>query len=178
MTVKNDDHSWLVRVVFFFFPPRGCLSYFHNKSRPHIIHIFCTFCFVSVCCVFLCLICPTNYYYWLSFSLDRRRKWSSYKMGCCLVTKLCPAVCNPMDCSTPVFSVVQHLPEPAQTHVHWVDDVIQPSHPLSSPSPPAFTLSQHQDLFQWVDSSHQTAKVLELQLQHPSFQWIFRSDFL
>ena len=65
----------------------------------------------------------------------------------------------------------------SQTHVHWVDDAIQSSHPLSSPSPPAFSLSQHQGLFQWVGSSHQVTKVLELQLQHQSFQWIFRTDF-
>ena len=84
---------------------------------------------------------------------------------------------QPMDCSTPGFPVHHHLPELPQTHVHWVSDAIQPSHPLSSPSP-AFNLSQHQCLFQWVSSSHQVAKVLELQLQHQSFQWIFRADFL
>ena len=61
--------------------------------------------------------------------------------------------------------------------VHWVSDTIQPSHPLSFPSP-AFNLSQHQGLFQWVSSLHQVARVLEFQLQHPSFQWIFRTDFL
>ena len=66
----------------------------------------------------------------------------------------------------------------AQTHVHWVGDAIQPSHPLWSPSPPAFNLSEHQGLFQWISSSHQVAKVLELQLQHQSSQWIFRVDFL
>ena len=65
-----------------------------------------------------------------------------------------------------------------QTHVHWVGDAIQPSHPLSSPSPSAFNLSQHQGLFKWVSSLHQAAKVLEFQLQHQSFQWIFRTDFL
>ena len=70
------------------------------------------------------------------------------------------------------------LPEPTQTHVHWVGDSIQPSHPLSSPSPPTFNLSQHQGLFLGVGSSHQVTKVLEFQLQHQSFQWIFRSDFL
>ena len=64
----------------------------------------------------------------------------------------------------------------AQTHVHRVSDAILPSHPLSSPSPPAFNLSQHQDLFQWVSSSQQVAKVFEF--QHQSFQWIFRTDFL
>ena len=65
-----------------------------------------------------------------------------------------------------------------QTHVHWVGDAIQPSHPLSSLSPTTFNLSQHQGLFKWVSSSHQVVKVLELQLQHQSFQWIFRTDFL
>ena len=83
-----------------------------------------------------------------------------------------------VDCSMPGFSVHHQLLELAQTHVHQVNDGIQPSHPLSSPSPPAFNLSQHQDPFQWVSSSHQVAKVLELQLQHHSFQWIFRTDFL
>ena len=65
----------------------------------------------------------------------------------------------------------------AQTHVHWVGNTIQPSHPLSSPSPPAFSLSQHQGLFQWLWCLHQVAKILELQLQYQSFQWIFRVDF-
>ena len=67
--------------------------------------------------------------------------------------------------------------ELTQTHVHYVSD-IQPSHPLSSPSPPALNLSQHQSLFQWVSSLHQVAKVLEFQLHHQSFQWIFGTDFL
>ena len=69
------------------------------------------------------------------------------------------------------------LQEFTQTHVHWISDAIQPSHPVSSPSP-TLSLSQHQGLFQWVSSSHQVAKVLEFQLQHQSFQWIFRTDFL
>ena len=92
----------------------------------------------------------------------------------------CPTLCDPIDCSMPGFPVYHQLPELAQTHVHRVCDTIQPSHPLSSPSPPAFSLSQHQGLFQWVSSSHQVAKVLELQLQlqHQSFQWIFRTEFL
>ena len=83
-----------------------------------------------------------------------------------------------MDCSTPGLPVYHQLLELTQTHVLWVGDAIQPSHPLSSPSPPAFNLSQHQGLFQWVGSLHQVAKVLELQLQHQYFQWIFRTDFL
>ena len=65
-----------------------------------------------------------------------------------------------------------------QTRVLWVSDAIQPSCPLMSPSPPTFNLSQHQSLFQWVGSLHQVASVFELQLQHQSFQWIFRTDFL
>ena len=90
----------------------------------------------------------------------------------------CPTLCDPVDCSTPGFPVYHQLPELAQTHVHRVSDAIQPSHPLLSPSPPAFNLSQHQGLFLWVSSSHQVAKVLEFQLQHQSFQWTFRTDFL
>ena len=86
-------------------------------------------------------------------------------------------LCDPMDYSTPGFPVHHQLLEVAQTHVHWVSDAIQASHPLSSPYPPAFNLSQHQHLFQWVGSLHQVAKVLELQLQHQSFQWIFKVDF-
>ena len=66
-------------------------------------------------------------------------------------------------------------PGACSNHVHWVRDAIQPCHPLSSPSPPAFNLSQHQSLFQWVSSLHQVTKVLELQLHHQSFQWIFRT---
>ena len=94
------------------------------------------------------------------------------------VAQLCLTLCNPMDCSTPGFPVHQQLPEFPQSHVHQVSDAIQPSHPLLSPSPPAFNLSQHQSLFKWISSLHQVAKVLEFQLQHQSFQWIFRIDFL
>ena len=83
-----------------------------------------------------------------------------------------------MDCSIPGFPVLNQLPELGQIHVLWVSDAIQPSHPLSSPSLSTFNLSQHQDLFQWVSSSHQVAKILEIQLQHQSFQWILRVDFL
>ena len=82
-----------------------------------------------------------------------------------------------MNCSTPGLPVRHQLPELTQTHVHWVGDAIQPSQPLLSPSPPAFNQSQHQGLFKWVSSSHQVAKVLEFQLQHQFFQWIFRTDF-
>ena len=94
------------------------------------------------------------------------------------VTQSCPTLCDPMDCSMLGFPVHHQLPGLTQTHVHWVGDVIQPSHLLLSPPPPAFSLSQHQGLFQRVSSSHQVVKVLEFQLQHQSFQWIFRTDFL
>ena len=94
------------------------------------------------------------------------------------VTKSCQTLCDPMDSSKSGFPVLHHLLEFAQAHEHWVGDAIQPSHPLLSPSPPTFSLSQHQGLFQWVSSLHQVAKVLELQRQHQPFQWIFRVDFL
>ena len=88
---------------------------------------------------------------------------------------------DPMDWSKPGFPIHQKLPKLAQTHIHpwwtWFGDAIQPPQPLPSPSPPAFNLSQHQALFQWV-KWHQMGKVLELQLQHQSFQRIFRTDFL
>ena len=83
-----------------------------------------------------------------------------------------------MDCHTTGIPVHHQFPKFTQTHVLWVGDAIQPSHPLLSASPPALNHSQHQDLFKWVSSSHQVAKVLEFQLQHQSFQWIFRTDFL
>ena len=85
------------------------------------------------------------------------------------VTQSCLTLCDPRNCSTPGLPVHHQLPESIQTHVHWVSDAIQPSHPLSSPSPPALNLSQHQGLFKWVGSSCQVAKVLEFQLQHQSF---------
>ena len=94
------------------------------------------------------------------------------------VTQSCLTLCDPMNRSTPGLPVHHQLPEFTQTHVHWVGDAIQPSHPLSSPSPPSLNLSQHQGLFKWVSSSHQVAKVLEFQLQHQSFWWTPRTDLL
>ena len=80
------------------------------------------------------------------------------------VAQSCPALCDPRNCSTPGLPVHHQLPEFTQTHVHRVGDVIQPSHPLSSPLPPSPNPSQHQSLFQLVNSSHEVAKVLEFQL--------------
>ena len=92
----------------------------------------------------------------------------------CSCSVMCPTLCDPKNCRTPGFPVLHCLPEFAQTHVHWINDAIQLSHSLFTPS--ALNLSQHQGLFQWIGSSHQVSKVLEL--QHQSFQWIFRVDFL
>ena len=94
------------------------------------------------------------------------------------VAQSCLTHCDAMDCSTPGLPVPHQCLEFAQTHVHWVSDAIQPSHPLSSPSSPALNLSQHQGPFQCISSSHQVAKVLEFQLQHQSFQWTLRADLL
>ena len=101
-----------------------------------------------------------------------------YVQFSCSVTQLCPTFCDSMNCSMPGLPVYHQLPESTQTHVHWVGDAIQPSHPLSSPSPPALNLSQHLGLFQWISSSHQLAKVLEFHLQHQCFRWTLRTDLL
>ena len=93
------------------------------------------------------------------------------------VAQSCPTLCDPTNHSMPGLPVRYQLPEFTQTHFHQVGDAIQPSHPLSSPSP-AVNLPQHQGLFKWVSSSHQVAKVLEFQLQHQSFQWTLRTDLL
>ena len=102
---------------------------------------------------------------------------SAWTFCCCSVDQLCPTLCDPINCSTPVFPVLHHFPELVKTYVHWLGDATQQSHPLSSPSPPTFNLSQHQGLSmsQFFTS---VAKVLGFQLQHQSFQRIFRTDFL
>ena len=94
------------------------------------------------------------------------------------VVQSCLTPCGPMDFSIPGLPVHHQHPKFTQTHVHRVGDAIQPSHPLLSPSPPAFILSQCQGLFKWVSSLHQVAKVLEFQLQHQSLQWTPRTDLL
>ena len=104
------------------------------------------------------------------------KTWSSVQFSS--ITQSCPTLCDSMNHSTPGLPVHHQLPEFTQTHVHWVSDAIQPSHPLSSSSPPAPNPSQHQSLFQWVNSLHEVAKVLEFQLQHQSFQWTPRTYLL
>ena len=103
-------------------------------------------------------------------------KWKNYMYNSVAQSYL--TLCDPMNCSTPGLPVHHQLPEFTQTHVHRVGDAIQPSHPLSSPSPPAPNPSQHQGLFQWVNSSHEVTKVLEFQPQHQSFQWTPRTGLL
>ena len=109
-------------------------------------------------------------------------KWNYYEyfykfcMQFSSVTQLCPILCNPVNCSTPGLPVHHQHPESTQTHVHPVSDAIQPSCPPLSPSPPAPNPSQHYGLLQWVNSSHEVAKVLKFQLQHQSFQWTPKTD--
>ena len=122
----------------------------------------------------MCCVARLSMQYWLSRLL--KNQFSSVQYSS--VAQSCLTLCNPMNHSTPGFPAHQQLPELAQSHVHPVGDAVLPSHPLLSPSHPALNLSQHHDLFWWVSSLHQVAKVLELQHQHQSIQWIFRTDFL
>ena len=116
------------------------------------------------------------------FWKGRGGRWD-LNMGFCSVqlssvAQSCLTLCDPVNCNTPGLPVQHQLPEFTQTHIHLVSDAIQPSHPLSSPSPPAHNPCQHQSLFPWLDSSHKVAKVLEFQLQHQSFQWTPKTDLL
>ena len=107
---------------------------------------------------------------------------SLISLGCSVqlssVAQSCLTLCDPVNRSTPGLPVHHQLPEFTQTHALQVGDAIQPSHPLSSPSPPAPNPSQHSSLLQWINSSHEVAEVLEFQLQHQSFQWTPRTDLL
>ena len=109
-------------------------------------------------------------------SVSRREMNTSVQFSS--VAQSCPTLCDPMNSSTPGLPVHHQLPEFTQTHVHRDGDAIQPSHPLLSPSPPASNPSQHQGLFQWVNSSNEMAKGLEFQLQHQSFQSTPPTDLL
>ena len=113
---------------------------------------------------------------WNLFIIPWHHKINSIQFSS--VAQTCPTLCDPMNLSTPGLPVHHQLPELTQTHVNQVGDAIQPSHPLPSPSPPAPNPSQQQGLFQWVNSLHEVAKVLEFQLQHQSFQWTPRTDLL
>ena len=115
-------------------------------SKPHLLHP---------------LHCRRILYHWATGKCPKNPFRSDQIRS---VAQSCPTLCDPMNRSTPGIPVHHQLPEFTQTHAHQVSDAIQPSHPLSSPSPPAPNPSQHQSLFQWVNSSHEAAKVLEFQL--------------
>ena len=124
--------------------------------------------------VYLCFSIPSLFFLPHNESLQ-------FLVYCCFsVTKSCPTLYHPMDCSTPGLPVLHYLLKFAQTHVHQVSDAIQPSHPLLFPSPPAFNLSQHQDLFQWIGSSHQVAKEWSFSINPSNEYWgliFFRIDW-
>ena len=111
-------------------------------------------------------------------NLNKELRFWVHSVQVSSVAQSCLTLCDPMNCSMPGLPIHHQIPESNQTHVHRVGDAIQPFHPLSSPSPPTLTLSQHLSLFKWVSSLHQVAKVLEFQLQHQSFQWTSRTDLL
>ena len=147
----------------------SCFSYFclflksHNKdAEKRLDQILRTWGQCWILWIFFCL----TYIRLTGWVL---MKASNQKCQCCCsVAQSYLTLCDPMNCSTPGFPFFHHLLELTQTHVHWVSNAIQPSHSLSSPSPPVFNLSQHQGIFQWVGSSPKVAKVLELQLQRLS----------
>ena len=111
---------------------------------------------------------------WITEKQENSRKTSQFSS----VSQSCPTLCDPMNRSTPGLPVHHQLLEFTQTHAHQIGDAIQPSHPLSSPSPPAPNPFQHQGLFHWVNSLHEVAKLLKFQLQHQSFQRTPRTDLL
>ena len=138
-----------------------------NLCKPNIISIACNHS-LSRHTQPQFTITPQLGVYWLMFR---------HLVKPCSVTKLFLTLCDPMDCSMPGFPVLHYLLEFAQIHVHWVIDAIQLFHLLSYPSSLALNLSQHQHLFQWVSSSHQVIKVLELQLQHQFFWYSGLNSF-
>ena len=139
-------------------------------AKPGLLHLVSgMFCTLPSVWVMLCLICLLSttlvLCLWISIHPSTICLSNIYHLSLILsvcfyssVSKSCPALCDPMNRSTPGLPVHHQLPEFTQTHVHWLNDAIQPSHPLSSPSPPAFNLSQHQGLFKWISSLHRWPK--------------------
>ena len=160
-------------LLFFLFSTSFASSTRFKWGENEWVNILRKFhCFLNVYLVENVHSLQSNYYTfrWI-------QKYFCFSLQFSSVAQSCPTLCDPMDCSTPGLPVHHQLPEFTQTHVHWVSDTIQPSHPLLSPSPPTFSLSQHESLFKWVSSSPEVAKVLEFQLQHQYFQWTPRTDF-
>ena len=130
----------------------------HNTSLMFVLYL-CFHIPLNLLCLFPSSR-PTNYCFCISTLINKIESTNHFSS----VAQSCPTLCYPMNRSTPGLPVHHQLPEFTQTHVHWVGDAIQPTHPLSPLSPPAPNPSQHQGLFQWVNSSHEVAKVLEFQL--------------
>ena len=161
----------------------------HSSYIIHHMRCCCCCCSVAKSCLTLChpMDCSMPgspvphclpefsqiHVHWVSDAIYQM--WSDQIRS---VAQSCPTLFDPMNRSSPGLPVQHQLLEFTQTHVHRVSDAIQPSHPLSYPSPPALNLSQHQGLFKWVSSSHHVAKVLELHLHHQFFQWTPRTDSL
>ena len=118
-------------------------------TREAILHIYEWLTIYIITCIWLITYNYISYVFMIQFSS---------------VAQSCPTLCDPMNRSMPGLPIHHHLPEFTQTHVHRVGDAIHPSHPLLSPFPPAPNPSQHQGLFQWVNTSHELAKILEFQL--------------
>ena len=155
-------------------PPPHFFFFFLKKNSVVIEEVYFCLCFLVISVVRLALYsCSFSFYFLLCNFCP---VLTVFQFGS--VAQSCPTLCDLMDCSMPGLPVHHQLPEFTQTLVHWVGDALQPCHPLWSPSLPTFNLSQHQGLFKWVSSSHLVAKVLAFQLQHQSFQWIFRTDLL
>jgi len=121
-------------------------------------------CIWEYMCLWKCHSVNLKYVFFMKCKLHFKRLTKEKYYQIRSVARLCPTLCDPMNRSMPDLPVHHQLPEFTQTHVHRVSDAIQPAHPLSSPSPPVPNPSQHQSLFQWVNSSHEVAKVLEFQL--------------
>ena len=169
---------WTSKVTCLFFFFFFCLNSYNNgvellpEKRYSVVSIF-NFCIGNVLIFLIWLkVCI----YMEIISLQTLKVLLSVQFSS--VALSCPTLCDPMDCSMWGLLVYHQLLECTHIHVHRDGDAIQPSHPLPSPSPPALNLSQHQGLFKWISSSHQMAKGLEFQLQHQSFQWTPRTDFL
>ena len=174
--LKNRDiilptKVWLVKAMVFPVVMYACESWTINKAECQRIDAFELWCWRRL----LRVLWPVRRSY--QSILKEINPEYSLEVQFTSVGQPCPTLCDPMDYSTPGLPVHHQLLAFTKTHVHWVGDAIQPSHPLLSPSP-AFNPSQHQDLFRWFGSSHEVVKILELQLQHQSFQWRFRTDFL
>ena len=184
--LQNSPTSTL---ILDFWPPEllenkvQCLSHtvygilYGNGSKW--IHICIPSCVYIYLCTYMCL-AKVSGYHWSQMCNPPSRK--VLRKGAQMLQFSSVSVVSyssqPSEPQQPGLPVHHQLPESTQTYLHWVSDAIQPSHPLSSPSPPAFNLSQYQGFFQWVSSSHQVAKLLEFRLQHQSFQWTPRTDLL